>query len=191
MSGIFCLPLHLALCPTACGVDLGTGLLALWLLAGMTNAEPWQEMRGSEEMRSHYLFPWLLPAGSHQDDCVPQWQVTAPLQSFPKILSFQVLVVLHCVPADIDAISTVPQLLPMTQHSPFQCPSSLPHTFFQESCGVTSVPSRCLTDALLQALSSLNGFVHHKSRTLTLQQRRSMPRLLCLTKLYWIWLGKE
>lgn len=191
MSGIFCLPLHLALCPTACGVDLVTGLLALWLLAGMTNEEPWQEMGGSEEMRSGYLFPWLLPAGSHQDDCVPQRQVTAPLQSLPKILSFQVLVVLHCVPADIDAVSTVPQLLP--HDTALSLPVSLlsAHTFFQESCGVISVPSRRLTDALLQALCSLNGFVHHKSRTLTLQQRRTMPRLLCLTKTYWIWLGKE
>lgn len=43
---------------------------------------PWGALAGNKRererrVRSGYLFPWLpLPVVSHQDDCVPQWQVT-------------------------------------------------------------------------------------------------------------------
>lgn len=62
VSDVFCLPSHPALCSQRLSwMDHIHGLLVLWLLVGLANEEPWQEMRGREESEVRLFIP-LAPS---------------------------------------------------------------------------------------------------------------------------------
>lgn len=54
--------------------SLPSGFRLVWPMRSPGRKWEGERMR---RVRSGYLFPWLpLPVVSHQDDCVPQWQVS-------------------------------------------------------------------------------------------------------------------